>query len=274
MNRNIILFFKGIIIGIGKIIPGVSGSLIAFNLGLYEKIIYSICNFFNDFKNNFLFLGILSSGILFSIIMGSYVVSYFLNKYYFITMLFFVGLIFGSLLGFYRQTKLKTIKEFGIFIITFIIMIYFSFFKSNNVYVFHSTICDYIYMFILGFIDAFTMIIPGISGTAIFILLGVYNYYLDIFKSMHSLNSIVDNFIVLLLFGLGLIVGIIIVSKLMNYLLNKKKEIIYPIILSLSMSSIFILLIKTFEERINSSSLFIGLIFLIFGLKIGKLLNK
>lgn len=86
----IVLFLKGIIIGIGKIIPGVSGSLIAFNLGLYEKIIYSISHFFDDIKSNFLFLGTISLGVFFSVIIGSSIISFLLLNFYFVTMLFFI----------------------------------------------------------------------------------------------------------------------------------------------------------------------------------------
>lgn len=129
-------------------------------------------------------------------------------------------------------------------------------------------------MFILGFLDALTMIIPGISGTAVFILLGVYNYYLEMFKKLYSLNSIIDNFLILILFGLGLIVGIFIVSKIMNYLLYKKKDFIYTIILSLSTSSIFILVIKLIEIKFNFMSLLLGFLLFFFGIIIGKKLNN
>ena len=50
---NIILIIKGFIVGIGKIIPGVSGSMLAMTLGVYEKTINAITNFFSSPKNNF-----------------------------------------------------------------------------------------------------------------------------------------------------------------------------------------------------------------------------
>ena len=49
------IFLKGIIVGIGKIIPGVSGSMLAISMGIYEKLLNSINNFFSDIKNNFIF---------------------------------------------------------------------------------------------------------------------------------------------------------------------------------------------------------------------------
>ena len=94
------LFIKGLVIGIGKIIPGVSGALLAVNFNLYEKAISSVVNFFDDWKNNLKFLIILGSGILLAIILGSKIVMYLLNNYKFITMMFFIGLISGGTYNF------------------------------------------------------------------------------------------------------------------------------------------------------------------------------
>ena len=51
-----LLFLKGIIIGIGKIIPGVSGALLAINFNVYERLLNSLTNFFDDWKNNLKFI--------------------------------------------------------------------------------------------------------------------------------------------------------------------------------------------------------------------------
>ena len=66
MKDFFILFIKGFIIGIGKIIPGISGAMLAISLNLYEKGLNAITHFFNDIKNNLYFLGSLALGILFS----------------------------------------------------------------------------------------------------------------------------------------------------------------------------------------------------------------
>ena len=73
--------FKGILIGIGKVIPGVSGSLIAYALGLYEPCIEAISNLFKNFKYNLYFLGKIALGILISIMLGSKIIDYFLTNH-------------------------------------------------------------------------------------------------------------------------------------------------------------------------------------------------
>ena len=99
------LLFKGIIIGIGKIIPGVSGSMLAVSMGLYENLIYSVNNFFDNPKKNFFFLTKLAIGVLIGIVLFSNIIKYFLEEYYIYTMTLFIGLILGGII---------TIKKVGV----------------------------------------------------------------------------------------------------------------------------------------------------------------
>ena len=82
--------------------PGVSGALLAINFGIYEKLLDTLTNFFDDWKNNLKFLLFLGSGGLLAIIFGSKFLLYLFNNYRFITMMFFVGLIIG---GSYKFAK-------------------------------------------------------------------------------------------------------------------------------------------------------------------------
>ena len=91
------LILKGIIIGIGKIIPGVSGSMLAISMGIYQKLIDSINNFFKYPKENLKFLIKIGIGIIISIIFFSNIILNCLNNYYLVTIFFFIGLIIGSL---------------------------------------------------------------------------------------------------------------------------------------------------------------------------------
>ena len=267
MNMNkVILFLKGFIIGIGKIIPGVSGSLIALNMGIYEKIINSISNFFKDVNNNVRFLLNVGIGIIFAIIIGSNILSFLLFKYYFITMTIFIGLLIGSNISFLKNTSTK--KEIIIVVVTFLIMFSLFFIKNDNTFIYADNILNNIYIIVLGLIDAATTIIPAVSGTAIFMILGSYELFLSIFSNPLS------NIKITILFFIGLFIGIIVISKIMNNLLQNKKEIIYPIINGFFLSSILFLMIETFKKinNYNQIILFIPIFFISY--KIGKLCNK
>ena len=110
----------GLIIGVGKIIPGVSGSVLAITLGVYEKIIYSINNIFKDYKNLY-YLSKLGIGIIVSIVFLSRIIIYLLSNYYTYTIFIFIGLICGSMKEITTNTKLKysylTVLSFIIIII-------------------------------------------------------------------------------------------------------------------------------------------------------------
>ena len=259
------LIMKGFIIGIAKIIPGVSGSLVALNLGLYEKGIKAISSFFKDVKNNIIFLSNVGIGIMLAIIFGSKILSFILNKYYFITMIIFIGLLIGSNISFLKNTKSK--KQLIITIITFIIMFSLFFIKNNNNYIYQNNLSNNLYVILLGFIDAATMIIPAISGTVIFMLLGSYEFFLSIFSNIFS------NITIIILFSIGLFIGVILISKLMNNLLENKKNIIYPIINGFFLSSILFLTIETYKNT-NTIQIIISIPILFIFTKIGSLCNK
>ena len=104
-------FIKGFVIGIGKIVPGVSGAMLAISLGVYDKAIYYICNFKNDIKNSFKYLFPLGVGIIISIVLFSKVISLCLNKYYVITMLFFIGLIIGGIPDILNKVNKNNFKK-------------------------------------------------------------------------------------------------------------------------------------------------------------------
>lgn len=272
MYKTIILIIKGFIIGLAKIIPGVSGSLFALNLGLYERGIDAISNFFKNVKFNIIFLGTVGIGILLAVVLGSKIISYTLINYYFITMLLFIGLLLGSVPELIKNTSMKTKKEYIYCILTFLIMILICFFKTTDNYIYQNNIYNNIYVIIIGIVDAATMIIPGVSGTAVLMMMGCYEFFLSIFSNLYSINNLVINIKVIFLFIMGLSFGIIIITKLMNYLLTKKQKIIYPIIIGFSLSSICILVFEIFSRPINYIQILIGIPLLLLGFKISKIM--
>ena len=273
MYKIPILVMKGFIIGIAKIIPGVSGSLVAFNLGLYERGIEAISNFFKNTKSNMIFLLNVGIGIIFSIIIGSKIIDCLLLKFYFPTMLLFIGLLIGTIPDLFKKANIKTKNEWFYFIIIFILMIIFTTLKENNNYIYIDNLKNNLYVILIGFIDALTMIIPGISGTATFMIIGCYEFFLSIFANLTNINNIVENIKIIILFSVGLFLGIIIITKLMSYLLNNKKDIIYPIITSFSVSSIVFLMLQVLNTKIKLIELLIGIILFILGIKISKRLD-
>lgn len=258
-------FFKGILIGVGKIIPGVSGSLIAMSLGIYEKCIDIISNFFVEIKYNFKFLFLLCSGILVSILVGSNIIYYFLTNYYFLTMCLFIGLIIGTIPSILSKNKIHKKTDYFYIIIPFLFLISMSFFGKGYIEI-NNNLYGYLMIFLIGFIDALTMIIPGISGTAIFIIIGVYEFVLIMF------SKFLFPFIIIFIIGVG--IGVFITSKLINYCFKNHNKETYLVILGFSLSSLLFLIIDTFSKGFTFLNLIIGFILIILGYFISHFLDK
>ncbi len=236
--NSIVLIVKGFIIGTGKIIPGVSGSLLAFALGVYEDAILAITHFFKDIKGNIIYLGKLGLGIICSIILFSNLVIYLLDKYYVYTIMLFVGLICGTMPYILKEVKISRKRNILFIFLALFIVYCINYFKTSTIFIPQNNILNYFYIIFIGFIDAATMIIPGISGTATFIMMGCYDFVLHIFSNPFA------NIFYFILFALGIFIGIGFISLVISYLLKKHKEPLFLMIIGFSISSIWYLILK------------------------------
>ena len=250
-----ILFLKGIVIGIGKVIPGVSGAILAISFNIYDKGIDSITNFFKDVKNNSLFLLKIGTGILLGIILFSKIINYTLTNYYTITMLFFIGLIIG---GIGNIRKEVSSKYYIYTIITLLVFTFISILNINNNYILKNNFIDNIVLFVGGIIESLSTVIPGLSSTAMLLIMGIYNIIISAVSNL--------NIKILFPFILGIISSIYFIIKFISYTLNNYKQQTYSVILGLLLSNIIILIFKTFTYKTNITNLIIGLLLMIIGI--------
>ena len=251
-------FLKGIFIGLGKILPGVSGSLIAINMGLYDKLIKIVSEL--KIKQNIIFLIKIGLGIIFGIVLGSKLIYFCLDKYYLYTMSVIIGILLSSIIEIIKIEKPSNKTDYLFIILSFLFIIVLNFLSNNSINTNH----NYLLVIILGFIDAVTMIIPGISGTAIFMILGAYEFVLTI------LGNLLNKYIVF--FGIGLLIGIYITTKLVNYILERYHKKFYMVILGFTLSSL-LLIIKLIYTSF-SYDLFITPFFIVFGFIFGLFFNN
>lgn len=230
--ERLFLFFKGILVGIGKIIPGVSGSLIAAVLGIYEQAIYSINHLKEDFKGSVSYLFPIGSGVLVAVFLFSNVLSFFLSHYYVFTMFLFLGLIVGTVPNFRKSFHYTNKIDVLVLILGFCLPMTFSCFSITQEFVPSVRLFSCLFILFLGFLDAATMVIPGVSGTALFLMLGSYSFVLHLFSN--PLEHIFFTF----LFGMGVILGIVLVSRLVEFCFKKNKNRFLIFIYGLLWSSI------------------------------------
>jgi len=269
------LIIKGLIIGIGKIIPGVSGAMLAITLGVYEKMLFSIANLKREFTTNAKFLTKIGIGIAISIIITSKIVVKCLKHCYLPTMLLFIGMIIGGMPSIIKKIKIEK-KTILISIISLIILIPIIF-NSNTIPNSHEikyTTIDFIKLIGIGFIDAFSSIVPGISGTALLMMFGYYNSILQTFGSILNPSKLAHNLFVMIPFIIGFLLGIVIVSKIINFLFKNFKNTTYIIITTLITLTTIILIKNTFGHTYTQTQMLIGLPLLIIGYLISVKLDK
>ncbi len=271
--KNLVLFFKGFILGVANIIPGVSGGTLAITLGIYEDIIKAISHFFSNFKKNIKFLLPIALGAVVSILLLSKVISFSLEKAPVATTLFFIGLIVGGLPLIFKKIEGKKVKKSYIisFIVPMVIVLGLTFISSGNNYInltnFNPLMI--LILFIVGVVASATMIIPGISGSFVLMLLGFYKPIVKTVSNLTNLNMFGHNMLVLIPFGIGVLVGIVLIAKLIEYLLKKHETSTYYAIIGFIILSIASLIIGLFAYKLNVVELLVGVLMFMIGSLIG-----
>lgn len=234
---------KGMIIGGANVIPGVSGGTMAVVFGIYDKIIKSVTNFFKDFKKNAIFLGTLGVGaglgiILFSLVLaGSESIGFagLLNMYPEQTKFFFIGLIAGSIPIVYKQAA----KEKGSPLNYILVVLAFMLVAAMGLMAEPTSagkaiealnMQNAIMLILAGFIAAATMILPGVSGSLVLLLMGLYD---PIVKAVSDFNIPV-----LAMVAIGVLLGFLTMTKLIEALFNKYPQTAYFTILGLVAGSL------------------------------------
>ena len=273
----ITLFFKGIFMGIADAMPGISGGTIALLLGIYEELIESISELkislfsklinkgFKSFwkKLNGNFLLVLVSGIGISLISFVKISASFLESFPLFIWSFFLGLIFATVYVIYKLINQWHNLNFFFLIISIIFSIFLSSFSAYD-----TDEISLLYILFSGIIASSAMILPGISGSLILVILGVYAYLI---KALDNLELIV-----IFTFISGAIIGLLGFSKILKYLFNNHRDATYTIMLGLVIGSIEKVWPwnKSFSAELSNLNLFLSISLVILGFVIVILLEK
>ncbi len=254
MSENIELNFKekkqwfkamllGFLIGLAVILPGISGATIAIIFGLYSKLIYSFGNILKQFKKCFLFLLPIGIGIVVGFAIGFLFVQKVFEAYPFIVICLFAGLMIGSFPAVKDEIKgLKwDKKKIVLFVLGVIIPIAIGlvslFVQTSSSEPIVATPWLMILYLIIGFVVSLTQIVPGLSCSALLMAFGQFGAILaSIHFSYLKENPLV--IVTLLMLAIGFLIGLVVFSKLLNKLFEKKRDNTFTLIVGLSLGSI------------------------------------
>lgn len=234
---------KGILIGAGAILPGISSGVLCVIFGIYETLVNSVLGLFQDFKKHITFLFPILLGCSIGFLLFGNLLNYLFVHYESECQLLFLGLILGSI-----PALLKQINQEKKFRLSFLLYSLISFGVGFFLFLLetrigHSSLGSITnpipFLFLSGFAMSAGVIIPGISSTVILMCFGTYYLYLEAISTL--------NFSVLIPMGIGLVCGSLLFLLLIRFLLKQYPCQTYYAILGFVLGSIFVLLPNQFS---------------------------
>lgn len=256
--ENIFLFLKGILVGVANVIPGVSGGTIAVITGVFDRMIEAVNTLFKQFKKNIKFLIPLGLGAVVGILALSKVMDYCLGNYSTQTNFFFVGLVIGSIPLIVRKTKesgkiklyhgIPFLLAIGTVVILAVVNTYgVEAAETVSASLPPLSVGNFFFYFFGGMLGAASMVVPGISGSLVMVLIGLYDNVIGAISGLMEFGNpqlMLRAFVSAIPMGLGIVVGIFTVAKLIEWLMCKFKTATYSGITGLLIGSMAALLIS------------------------------
>ncbi len=238
-----------------NVIPGVSGGTLAVVFNIYDRFVNAITYNVKKLWANKRFVGPLISGMALGVLLFSKLITVLYEHFPVQTNFFFTGLIIGSLPMIFASTvktdegkKLSAGKYIGIFICVaagLSALLFFSYLEGSfdgSTPDMTSALPDFTFklamrIFIAGYIGAIAMVIPGISGSLLMLILGVYTIVMKSIPSLFIPSEFFHALSLLLPNGIGVLIGLICGAKLVAWLLKKAPNHTYAVILGLLLGS-------------------------------------
>lgn len=274
---------RGAVIGVANIIPGVSGGTMMVSMGVYDTLIHCITHLFSEFKQSIKTLLPYAVGMLVGIVALASLLKFLFANYALPTSTAFIGLILGGLNPLLRKINKKKIDwvAVAVFLLFFagIIMLALTGDISNP----ESLTIDFgqiLILLVMGAIAAATMIIPGVSGSMVLMLLGYYTPVLNAVDALKNavfamdFHAMVNPVLTLLPFGIGVVLGIFGVAKLIEWLLDRFPTQTYCGVLGLVVSSPIAILLRTDMAGVDAAMIVISLVTFALGFVAAVLLAR
>jgi len=292
MIKHIRNFLNGMAFGVTQIVPGVSSGTIAIILGFYDELIEAVNHFAKDRRKYLAFLVPLLIGIAAGIILFGSIVHDLLTSFSFPTMLFFIGLIVGIIPLVYAKIKEPgqnvRPKEIVLVVIPMILLVLISGLKPQTV----TSPVDVIggmgagymlFLFFVGVVAAAALVIPGVSGSFVMLLLGVYHVVVFSVSSIRywlgdlsNLALFLDICKVLAPFAIGVIVGGLSTARLIEKFLKDYHKVIYSVILGLLLGSVYVLFKEpiVFQSGVTAVTAVVGAVTFLAGCAAAFMIGK
>ena len=227
-------FWKGMIISISQLIPGVSGSTIAIVLGLYDQLLEAVNRLWKDFRKHSQLLIAVCVGAVIGLAVFSRGIRWLLETFPVPLGIFFIGVILGGAPLMYGKASERGLNQsnwiyFGVGLL--IVLLMGLQIESNASPIVEVNFFDWMKLFLCGVVFAIALILPGISGSFMLLVLGLYQTVIVAASDM--------NLQVLIPLGVGTVVGLFITARVIEWLLQRHPQQSYLLILGFVVGSVY-----------------------------------
>lgn len=261
---------QGMVVGIANIIPGVSGGTMMVAMGLYDRLIHAITHLKSEFKDSMKLLIPIFAGAGIAIVALSRLFEFLLATYPIPTNFAFCGLIAGSLPFIFKKVKghKVTVSKIIPFLIFFGVVVLMALLGETG-----GASADVSFGFVnllklfgVGIIAAATMVVPGVSGSMMLMLLGYYDTILKVINDFvdalvkFDMGGLMTGVGILAPFGIGVVIGIFLIAKIIEFIFSKAEIHAYYGIIGLILASPIAILLKTDWSGISVLMVGIGVV--------------
>lgn len=224
--------FKGMLLGVAAIAPGVSGGALAVIFGLYDKMTFFIANFTYKFKENVKFFIPIGIGGVLGVLLFSRIIDLLFNNYEIEVKYAFIGLMLGTIPSVIKEANKKGFRQKYLipFTLTLVFTVILTYLEKNAITINNLSDPTIPNIIIYGIIIGFGTIIPGISASIILMYIGAYEFVI----------SAISNLYIVYIFYIcvGFVVSVLLFSKLISMLFKRYFGTTYYAILGLVCGSI------------------------------------
>ena len=274
---------KGMVIGLANIIPGVSGGTMMVSMGIYDKLIYSVTHLFKQPVKSIKTLLPYFIGMAIGIGGLAFAIDAMFKHIPFQTCMLFIGLILGGvpiLTGHLKGVRFN-LSHAVVFLIFFGSIILLQVFggKGSDVAL-TVTPFSLFKLLLVGVVAAATMVIPGVSGSMMLMTMGYYRPVIGSVKDLitalvaFDVPKIIHICIIMIPFGIGVVVGIFAVAKLIEMLMDKYEALTYCGIMGLVVASPVVILMSVPLAGMSVVTVLTGVVTFVVGVVIALCLGK
>lgn len=270
----------GVLIGIMSMLPGASGGTIAVVFGIYERLIADVADIRRKLLKDLNFIIPVGIGIVIGLLVCAVGIDALLQDWEVPLMFFFAALIVCQVPDIYRLSNDEndgrpTGSNILAYIVGMIVMVVSLLLGSvdSNISLVELNAVDIVLLFVLGVVITLSKVVPGLSGAAILLAIGLYTPLMSLIGGT-DLSVIMDRITAIIPIGIGIIIGAIGLAKIVDHFMQHHRRSTYFCILGLTVGSIITVLVQALQGLDSIIMVMVSFVMIVIGLAFGYVLSR